>query len=117
MSFVFGSCIGGQGFGRNAASHPAGEGFPIFRAMAELKPDFVHINGDSIYADNAIEAKSTQFWNKDKEYLTPPGTDIIPVATDLEGFRARYKYHLEDSALGPFLAHTPVYNTWCGLRR
>ena len=50
-SFVFGSCIGGQGYGRQLT-----EGFPIFNTMGGLKPDFFHCNGDCIYADNAVEA-------------------------------------------------------------
>jgi len=44
--------------------------------------------------------------------VTPPGVDTIPIATDLEAFRGRYKYHLEDPALGSLLANTVVYNTW-----
>ena len=111
-SFVFGSCIGGQGFGRYPADHPDGAGFPIFHAMTALQPDFVQIQGDFVYADNAIEAVSTGMFNKGQTYLTPGGMAELPVATDLETFRARYKYNLEDPALGTFLRNTIVYNTW-----
>lgn len=109
LTFCFGSCVGGQGYGRNGEGHAAGEGFPIFAAMAALQPDFCHINGDSIYGDNAIEAESSQFWNKGKKYVTPPGESVLPAATDLAGFRLRYQYHLEDPTFASFLANTPVY--------
>lgn len=112
ISFVFGSCLGGQGIGRNDGGHASGPGFPIFEAMARLQPDFVHINGDSIYADNAIEAVSTQFHNQGARFITPAGLDVIPAATSLDGFRSRYKYHLEDPAYSAFLASTPVSLTW-----
>ena len=111
-NFVFGSCIGGQGFGRYTSDHEDGEGFPIFHSMAALDPDFVQIQGDFVYADNAIEAVSTGMFNKGCTYMTPGGVDILPVATDLATFRARYKYNLEDKALGHFLRNTIVYNTW-----
>ena len=111
-NFVFGSCIGGQGFGRYTSDHEDGEGFPIFHSMAALDPDFVQIQGDFVYADNAIEAVSTGMFNKGCTYMTPGGVDVLPVATDLATFRARYKYNLEDKALGNFLRNTIVYNTW-----
>jgi alkaline phosphatase D len=112
VTFLFGSCIGGQGFGRNLPDHPDGEGFPIFSSMADLNPDFFYCNGDFIYADNVIESESTMFYNKGKKNYTPPGTDCLPAASDLESFRDRYKYNLEEEQLASFLATTPVFNTW-----
>ena len=53
-SLVFGSCIGGQGYGR-LAGHGDASGFPIFAAMSMAEPDFFVCNGDIIYADNKIE--------------------------------------------------------------
>jgi len=111
-SFVFGSCIGGQGYGRYTPDHEDGEGFPIFHAMKALQPDFVQIQGDFVYADNAIEKVSTGPFNKGCTYLTPGGVDALPVAKDMGTFRARYKYNLEDKALITFLQNTIVYNTW-----
>lgn len=111
-TFVFGSCIGGQGFGRYTSDHPDGEGFPIFNAMSKLKPDFVQIQGDFIYADNAIEKESTGMFNKGQTYITPGGVSVLPIADSMESFRARYKYNLEDKALGDFLRNTIVFNTW-----
>ena len=40
-----------------------------------------------------------------------PEASPAPLRT-LDGFRARYKYHLEDAKLRQFLAHTPVFATW-----
>jgi alkaline phosphatase D len=111
-SFVFGSCIGGQGYGRNPTTHPNGEGFAIFQAMLSLAPDFCQINGDSIYADNIIEKVSTQFWNKGQTYITQNDVPELPVTQSLEEFRGRYKYHLEDPVLANFLRNVPIYNTW-----
>mmetsp|Transcript_5641 Transcript_5641/g.20057 ORF Transcript_5641/g.20057 Transcript_5641/m.20057 type:complete len:206 (-) Transcript_5641:373-990(-) len=48
-------------------------------------------------------------WNAGIEYETPAGEDMPPAK---EGFRARYKYHLEDPAYAAFLSHTPVFNVW-----
>ena len=106
-SFVFSSCLGGQGYGR-----PEGDGWTIFDAMGALKPDFVHINGDCIYADCAIEAVSTMPWNKGARCVVPAGAQSIPAASTLTSIRARYKYHLEDACYARFLAGTAVFNTW-----
>ena len=109
-SFVFGSCIGGQGYGRYAgkAEDPS-SGFPAFGAMLDMVPDFFVCNGDIIYADNAIEPVATTPWNKDTEHVVGEG---MAVANDLDGFRARYRYHLADPKLGAFYAATPLVNTW-----
>jgi len=104
MSFVFGSCLGGQGYGP-----VEGAGWAIFESMQALAPDFIHFNGDSIYADCPIEKVSTQPWNKG---VRCQGEGDQKAATDLAGFRARYRYHLEDPAYSRFLANTPVFNTW-----
>jgi len=106
LSFVFGSCIGGQGFG---PEEETGFSKGIFESMLALAPDFIQINGDAIYADNAIEAVSTCPFNKGARHRG--GVDQ-PAATELEGFRARYRYHLEDPVYARFLASTPVFNTW-----
>ena len=112
LSFVFGSCIGGQGFGRLPADHPIGEGFPIFKAMTKLEPDFVQIQGDFIYADNAIHKVDPSPFFKGQRFQTPNDVDVLEVANDIEGFRNRYKYTLEDEHLCDFLRNTVVYNTW-----
>jgi alkaline phosphatase D len=112
VHFLFGSCIGGQGIGRYTEDHKDGPGFPIFKAMAELDPDFIQIQGDFIYADNAIDRVSESPFFKGQTFQTPNNVDTLEVASDLEGFRARYKYTLEDPALGECLRNTVVFNTW-----
>ncbi|CAB9522626.1 PhoD-like phosphatase [Seminavis robusta] len=112
VHFVFGSCIGGQGYGRYTPEHPDGPGFPIFKAMAKLEPDFIQIQGDFIYADNPIHKVSPVPFFQGQTFQTPNNVDVLEVATDLESFRARYKYNLEDEALGDFLRNTVVFNTW-----
>jgi len=104
MSFVFGCCLGGQGYGP-----VEGIGFSIFESMLALAPHFLFFNGDSIYADDKIEKVSTNPWNKG---LRCVGEGDQLAATDLAGFRARYRYHLDDPAYARFLANTPVFNTW-----
>jgi alkaline phosphatase D len=111
-SFVFGSCIGGQGYGRNAPGNTDGEGFPIFETISEMKPDFFLMNGDSIYADDKIEMVSRNPWNQGDHFLTQNGIAVMHAAKDLDGFRDRYKYHLEDLAYSKFLRNCPVYSTW-----
>lgn len=111
-SFIFGSCIGGQGYGRNAPDSPDGEGFPIFEKIFSLKPDFFLLNGDSIYADDAIEQESTSPWNKGNKYIIQNGLSTMPAAKELNGFRGRYKYHLEDVTYAKVLRNCPVYANW-----
>ncbi len=107
-SFVFGSCVGGQGYGRRAGAGPE-SGFKAFAAMKALQPDFFACNGDFIYADNAIDAVASTPWNKGDEHVVGEG---MTLASDLAGFRARYRYHLADPKLAAFLAATPIVSTW-----
>lgn len=94
FSFVFSSCLGGQGYCRDKEN-----GWLIFEAMLANQPDFFLLTGDSIYADTACT-----------------GDTIVPGAegpyNSLDGFRTRYRYQLEDSHYANFLAQTPVYVTW-----
>lgn len=94
IRFTFGACLGGQGYCRNPET-----GWDIFNVMNEQAPDFFLMVGDGIYADSACPADTNI-----------PGAE--EVATELTGFRDRYKYHLEDEAYANFLAQTPIYVTW-----
>lgn len=108
-SFVFGSCVGGQGCGRVAGDGPE-SGFPVFGTMLALRPDFFMCNGDFIYADNAIDPVGKEPWNLGIQHVV--NAEGMGVANDLGGFRARYRYHYEDPKLGAFLAATPMLATW-----
>jgi alkaline phosphatase D len=94
FDFVFGGDIGGQGLCRGAE-----DGWTIFETIMDLGGDFFLLTGDSVYVDNACPTPDNE-----------PGA--VGPYTDLEGFRARYRYHLEDSVYADFLAQTAVYVTW-----
>lgn len=96
LRFVFGACLGGQGYCRNPET-----GWAIFDTMAAREPDFFVMVGDGVYVDSACPVD---------EGRNVPGAE--EVATDLAGFYGRYKYHLEDPAYASFLANTPIYVTW-----
>ncbi len=94
FQFTFGSCIGGQGYCRLPD-----KGYPIFGPMLARRPDFMLLIGDSIYADS--------------ECPSPPNIPCpVHIARDLAGFRAKYRYNLEDPLYADFLAHTPILITW-----
>lgn len=94
FSFVFGSCLGGQGFCRDPET-----GWLIFDTMLAESPDFFLITGDSVYVDSACMAPQNVA-GAEGPY------------SDLDGFRTRYRYHLADPPYATFLAQTPVYVTW-----
>ncbi len=96
LRFVFGACLGGQGYCRNPET-----GWVIFDAMAATEPAFFLMLGDGVYVDSACPVGEGQ---------NVPGAE--EVATDLAGFYGRYKYHLEDSTYAGFLAETPIFVTW-----
>jgi alkaline phosphatase D len=94
LEFLFSSCIGGQGYCRDAE-----KGWTIFDTMSGRLADFMLLIGDTIYADT--------------ECPCPPNVSgAESPAADLPGFHARYRYHLEDPHYASFLARTPVYVTW-----
>eukprot|EP00163_Fabomonas_tropica_P026530 TRINITY_DN490_c0_g5_i1.p1 TRINITY_DN490_c0_g5~~TRINITY_DN490_c0_g5_i1.p1 ORF type:complete len:639 (-),score=175.58 TRINITY_DN490_c0_g5_i1:190-2106(-) len=101
FSFQFGSCIGGQGFGRREEI-----GWKIFETMKGFEPDFMLLLGDSIYADDKIPVEGTMFC----KYHSEPGAE--EVCTTKAEFHARYRHHLEDPHWASYLASTAVYNTW-----
>jgi alkaline phosphatase D len=94
FDFVFGACLGGQGYCRDVET-----GWAIFDAMAATQPDFFVLTGDGIYAGGTCPTPQNA-----------PGAEQ-PVR-NLEDFRARYRYHLEDPAYASFLAQTPVFVGW-----
>lgn len=94
FNFTFSACLGGQGYCRDPEN-----GWLIFEAMQAQSPDFFLLTGDSVYVDSACPASNNV-----------PGAEGPFV--DLDGFRSRYRYHLEDPPYANFLAQTPVYVTW-----
>ena len=94
FDFVFGACLGGQGYCRDPET-----GWFIFETMLSQQPDFFLSTGDAIYVDSAC--------NTPNNVAGAEGP-----YSDLAGFRTRYRYHLEDTPYANFLAQTPVYVTW-----
>ncbi|MBI4587520.1 MAG: alkaline phosphatase D family protein [Candidatus Rokubacteria bacterium] len=75
------------------------DGYPIFRPMARLRPDFFLFVGDTIYAD-------VRCGGPDRV----PGYDFV--ATTLEGFREKHRYNRADPAVQEFFRTTSVYAIW-----
>ena len=94
FNFVFGSCLGGQGFCRDPET-----GWLIFDTMLAESPDFFLITGDSVYVDSACTVPENV-------------AGAEGPFSDLAGYRTRYRYHLADPSYATFLAQTPVYVTW-----
>jgi alkaline phosphatase D len=96
VNFLFGACLGGQGYCR-----PPETGWQIFNTMAAQNPDFFLFIGDTIYSGSACPTDQNQ---------NVPGAEA-PVS-DLAGYYGRYRYHLEDPHYAAFLAQVPVYTSW-----
>ncbi len=75
------------------------DGYPIFRPMARLKPDFFLFVGDTIYADVRCGGPD---W--------VPGYDFV--ATTLEEYREKHRYNRSDPGVQDFFRTTSVYAIW-----
>lgn len=93
LSFVFASCIGGQGYCRPE------DGWTIFDTMSEQEADFFLLTGDTVYSTNACSADNNV-----------AGAEFP--ANTLPEFRSRYRYQLGDAMYSNFLAETPLYVIW-----
>ncbi len=106
IRFVWSGDTAGQGWGIN----PDFGGMRIYEAMRQVEPEFFIHSGDTIYADNPIEAEKEQ----------PDGTlwkNIIieekaKVAETLDEFRMNYAYNLMDDNLRAFNAEVPMFAQW-----
>jgi len=101
FSFIFSSCLGGQGYGRSK------DGWKIFDEMAKHTPNFFLFTGDTIYADCKIPEVAKLF----------DGTTRVNIPHDVEcrtidQFRDRYKYQLDDPLYARFLSTTSTYVVW-----
>ncbi len=94
LRFLWSGDLGGGGFCR-----PVDGGYPIFRAMARLRPDFFLFEGDTIYADVKCDKPGVA-----------PGADFV--ARSLGEFRRRYVYNREGPAVRAFFGLTSVYAIW-----
>lgn len=99
FTFAWGGDLAGQNVCRDAA-----EGFPIFAAFEELEVSFFIGLGDMIYADNVCLA-SGRYGNVQVPASFAP-------STDLEGFRAHWRYSREDPGFARLLASAGYYAVW-----
>jgi alkaline phosphatase D len=114
VRLVWSGDTAGQGYGIN----PDLGGMRIYRTMLEQQPDlFIH-SGDTIYADNPIQAEATGF--DGRPVLGPDGKPWRNVTTEakakvaetLAEFRANYAYNLLDEHLRAFNAAVPMLAQW-----
>lgn len=75
------------------------DGYPIFRAMGSLKPDFFLFVGDTTYADHRCGGPDRV-----------AGYDFI--ATTLEEYREKHRYNRADPPVQAFFRITSVYTIW-----
>lgn len=106
LSFLWSGDTAGQGWGIN----PEWGGMKIYAQMAKLQPDFFIHSGDTIYADNPINAEvklpDGSLWRN----LTTPAK--AKVAETLDEFRGNFVYNLLDEHVRAFNASVPVIAQW-----
>lgn len=106
VSFVWSADTVGQGFGIN----PDLGGMAIYEAMRRLQPDFFVHSGDTIYADNPLQAevklKDGAVW---KNLVTEAKSKV---AETIDEFRGNFRYNLLDDNLRRFNADVPMLAQW-----
>ncbi|WP_112275638.1 alkaline phosphatase D family protein [Lentzea terrae] len=106
VRFVWSGDVAGQGWGIN----PDLGGMPIFKAMADRKPDFFIHSGDSVYSDNPMKESVTlpdgRIW---RNVVTP---EKLKVAETLDEYRGQFAYNLLDDNLKRFAAQVPMFAQW-----
>jgi alkaline phosphatase D len=106
VSFVWSGDTAGQGWGIDESRG----GMRGYATMHRLRPDFFIHCGDTVYADNPIEA----------EKRLPDGSlwrnvvseDKAKVAETLAEFRGNYKYNLIDRHVRAFNSEVPMLAQW-----
>jgi alkaline phosphatase D len=99
VRLAWGGDVAGQGICRDAR-----DGFPIFEHVLAERPDVFIGLGDMIYADDVCHP------------VGPLGNAQVGAAfgpaTDLDGFRAHWRYTRADPGFRVLLASTPYYAVW-----
>ncbi|MEZ4361448.1 MAG: alkaline phosphatase D family protein [Kofleriaceae bacterium] len=96
----------GQGFGINERWG----GLLAYRAMRAVEPDFFVHCGDLIYADNPILPELALPDGRVWTNRTNPR--VAKIADELDDFRARFAYNLEDEHVAALAAEVPMIATW-----
>lgn len=106
INFLWSGDTVGQGWGINEEWG----GMRIYDTMAQLAPDFFIHSGDTIYADNPIQAEvelaDGSIW---KNVVTE---EKSKVAETIDEFRGNFAYNLLDPNVRAFNATTPVIYQW-----
>lgn len=106
VSFVWSGDTVGQGWGIDEARG----GMKTYATMLGNRPDFFIHSGDTVYADDALQAEvklpDGGIW---KNVLTE---EKSRAAQTLEEFRGQYKYNLIDTNLREFNAAVPMLAQW-----
>lgn len=106
QKFIWSGDSTGQGWGIN----PELGGMRGYQAMLDAAPDFFIHSGDSIYADNPIQAEVVesdgQLW---RNLVTE---EVSKVAETLTEFRGRHRYNQLDHNLRALYAQVPVLAQW-----
>lgn len=106
VSFVWGGDTVGQGWGID----PSRGGMLTYDSMRKLNPDFFLHSGDTIYADNPLQAEvkldDGSVW---KNLVTP---EKSKVAETLDEFRGNHRYNLLDEHLRRLNSEVPNIVQW-----
>ncbi len=104
MAWIGDTC--GQGFGRN----PDWGGMKAYATLRDAKPDFFLHSGDMIYADNPILPEQ-KTWDG-RIWKNVSNERVARVAQELDDFRARFAYNLEDDNVRALAAEVPILAQW-----
>lgn len=117
LRFIWLADVAGQGWGRNpnleildTEGRPVRGGYVFAEIARRLDPDFAILQGDMIYADNAIPPEQIPSEVGGNIWMNSPAKNFI--ALTLEEFRDNWRYNLEDQKWQAFLLEIPVYATW-----
>ncbi|WP_434448927.1 alkaline phosphatase D family protein [Lentzea sp. E54] len=106
VRFVWSGDVAGQGWGIN----PDIGGMPIFKAMADRRPDFFIHSGDSVYSDNPMKESVVlpdgRVW---RNVVTP---EKSKVAETLDEYRGQFAYNLLDENVKRFASQVPMFAQW-----
>lgn len=106
ITFAWSGDTAGQGWGID----PARGGMPVYKALADLQPDFFIHSGDTIYADipilPEIKLRDGTVW---KSIVTPAKSKP---AESLDDFRQNHAYNLLDENVRRFNSLVPIIAQW-----
>jgi alkaline phosphatase D len=106
VRFLWSGDLAGQGWGINKDIG----GYRIYKAMADLDPDFFVCSGDNIYADGPIA--STAALPDGSTYRNVTTEEKSHVAQTLADYRGAFRYNLLDDNLRAFNAQVPGVIQW-----